>query len=160
MAASAASPQKRPRSRKSIAHLPPQDSRHRNPGQENFDPAANLTENFAAPTTKADSAKKKSRSKSLGSGGLDALKESSGNRRKVWLSSSWDALFHLQSILWKILIDSNLVCFRWADTKIHLEAHDPSVAFKRDSKSKTSWQRGSIGRCDRPSRQGQRGPQR
>jgi hypothetical protein len=32
-----------------------------------------------------EKASKKSRSKSIGPGGLDALKDTSGNRRKVWL---------------------------------------------------------------------------
>ena len=63
----------RPRSRKSIAHMPSPDTVHKE----------NTTVDS---TTLADAPKaslKKSRSKSIGPGGLDALKEITGNRREV-----------------------------------------------------------------------------
>ncbi|KAL8664894.1 MAG: hypothetical protein Q9168_007816, partial [Polycauliona sp. 1 TL-2023] len=63
----------RPRSRKSIAHMPSPET-------------VNKENNIFDSTTSAEAAKashKKSRSKSLGPGGLDALKETTGNRRDV-----------------------------------------------------------------------------
>lgn len=66
-----------PRSRKSIAHLP---SPPVNIEKEN------TTINLAVTSTldaRAKLAAKKPRSKSIGPGGLDALKEDSGNRRQV-----------------------------------------------------------------------------
>ncbi|KAL8736938.1 MAG: hypothetical protein Q9181_002186 [Wetmoreana brouardii] len=63
----------RPRSRKSIAHMPSPDTVN----NENI----TLDSAALAPPTKA--AHKKSRSKSIGPGGLDALKETTGNRREA-----------------------------------------------------------------------------
>lgn len=63
----------RPRSRKSIAHMPSPDITNK----EN----ATIDSAGLAPIAKA--ARKKSRSKSIGPGGLDALQEGSGNRREV-----------------------------------------------------------------------------
>lgn len=63
----------RPRSRKSIAHMPSPDTVNKE--NTTFDS-----------TTLAEAPKashKKSRSKSIGPGGLDALKETTGNRREV-----------------------------------------------------------------------------
>lgn len=68
--------QRRPRSRKSIAHFP---SSEMNADSENTDPLS-LPQ---GPSVKSKSAAKKTRSKSLGPGGLDALQETSGNRRRV-----------------------------------------------------------------------------
>lgn len=72
---------KRPSSRKSIGYLPSPD----------VDPAVSDKENIGGPLAQAEafasstvaSRSKKSRSKSLGPGGLDALKEDAGNKRKV-----------------------------------------------------------------------------
>lgn len=63
----------RPRSRKSIAHLPSLEMTEKENGM--IDSAG------LAATAKA--ASKKSRSKSIGPGGLDALQEGTGNRRDV-----------------------------------------------------------------------------
>ena len=67
----------RPRARKSIAHMPSPDIT----GDKE-----NLTVDSAGLSSLAVSSKldgKKSRSKSIGPGGLDALKEDAGNRRAV-----------------------------------------------------------------------------
>lgn len=63
---------RRPKSRKSLAEIPDQE---------------NMTAELGALTGKramsTDKPAKKSRSKSIGPGGLDALKDTTGNRRKV-----------------------------------------------------------------------------
>ncbi|KAL3418581.1 Spc7 kinetochore protein [Phlyctema vagabunda] len=64
---------RRPKSRKSIAGIPQSD-------QENMTVDLSALSGKRAPTT--EKAGKKSRSKSIGPGGLDALIDSSGNRRK------------------------------------------------------------------------------
>lgn len=69
---------KRISSRKSIGYLPSPD----------IDPAIGNKENLGSAsqqlaTSSSDVRPKKSRSKSLGPGGLDALKEDAGNKRKV-----------------------------------------------------------------------------
>ena len=92
----AATAQKRPRSRKSIAHLPSSNTMEFGNAQENVNPAT-LTIVEPADTImtgKADAKAKKSRSKSMGPGGLDALKETSGNRRKVCVIH-WSGSFNL-----------------------------------------------------------------
>lgn len=71
----------RPRSRRSIAHVP------RSKLAAGLD-KENTTTDISASQPVTGSAKlpgkdKKSRSKSLGPGGLDALQDSNGNRRKV-----------------------------------------------------------------------------
>ena len=77
----------RRRTRKSIAHLPSstdanlQEQNKENEGSEGASSGAN-----------ANAAAKKSRSKSLGPGGLDALQTTSGNRRKVIM------ILHLTSV--------------------------------------------------------------
>ncbi|KFY15275.1 hypothetical protein V492_02115 [Pseudogymnoascus sp. VKM F-4246] len=72
-------PAARPRSRKSLAHVP---SASTTMDKENMtaDIGAMVGNNKRAPV--AGKAAKKSRSKSIGPGGLDALMNSSGNRRK------------------------------------------------------------------------------
>ena len=74
-------PPKQRRARKSIAHLP--STSIGSNGQQD-----NQTENLTTYQSQSElaqskNASKKSRSKSMGPGGLDALKETSGNRRKV-----------------------------------------------------------------------------
>lgn len=71
-------PATRPRSRKSLAHTPSS----RKMDQENMttDFASLASGKRGAPIEKAG---RKSRSKSIGPGGLDALKDTTGNRRKV-----------------------------------------------------------------------------
>lgn len=67
----------RPRSRKSIAHIPS--------GNEVRD-KENLTVDtagLAISTSKNTSVGRKNRSKSIGPGGLDALQSDAGNRQKV-----------------------------------------------------------------------------
>lgn len=72
-------PAVRPKSRKSLAHVPSSIAMDK----ENMtaDIGAMVGSNKRAPVT--GKAAKKSRSKSIGPGGLDALMSSSGNRRKV-----------------------------------------------------------------------------
>lgn len=72
--------QTRPGARKSIAHLP---SLEINTEKENM-----TLGDIATTSSMADvkAGPKKKRSKSIGPGGLDALKEDAGNRRKVRLS--------------------------------------------------------------------------
>ena len=74
--------QTRPRARKSIAHLPSPDI---NIEKENVTlgniGTVSLKENIKA-------GPKKKRSKSIGPGGLDALKEDTGNRQMVYLLDS------------------------------------------------------------------------
>lgn len=72
-------PAARPKSRKSLAHVPSSTTMDK----ENMtaDIGAMVGSNKRAPVT--GKAAKKSRSKSIGPGGLDALMSSSGNRRKV-----------------------------------------------------------------------------
>ncbi|KAI4111612.1 MAG: hypothetical protein LQ339_000483 [Xanthoria mediterranea] len=61
----------RPRSRKSIAHMPSPDTVNKE----------NTTVDSATLVEASKASHKKSRSKSIGPGGLDALKETTGNRR-------------------------------------------------------------------------------
>ena len=63
------------RTRKSIAYLPSPDL--------TFD-KENTENGSAATRASAKPASRKPRSKSLGPGGLDALKEDAGNRQKAW----------------------------------------------------------------------------
>jgi kinetochore protein Spc7/SPC105 len=68
---------KRPKSRKSIAHLP-------SPDTTGIMDKENMTIDTSAIAAKANiKLSKRSRSRSLGPGGLDALQEETGNRRKV-----------------------------------------------------------------------------
>ncbi len=73
---------KRPRSRKSISHMPSSDTKAEAGNKENM--TADLG---SVGAVKRDSGSKppakKLRSKSIGPGGLDALNEGSGNRREV-----------------------------------------------------------------------------
>ncbi|KAI9826724.1 MAG: hypothetical protein M1819_007269 [Sarea resinae] len=76
--------QKRPRSRKSIAHAPSPDTFSEDVDKENA--TADLGA-LKGSTKKTAKAKSKSRSKSIGPGGLDGLKEGAGNRRALALAS-------------------------------------------------------------------------
>lgn len=75
----------RVRSRRSIAHVP-RSKMTSNLDKENATADIGATQAFAN-GAKPASKDKKSRSKSLGPGGLDALQNSNGNRRKVHLTS-------------------------------------------------------------------------
>lgn len=75
----------RVRSRRSIAHVP-RSKMTSNLDKENATADVGATQPFAN-SAKPAGKDKKSRSKSLGPGGLDALQNSNGNRRKVCLSS-------------------------------------------------------------------------
>lgn len=68
--------------RKSLAHLPSMDP------SENQENATIDAASFSAIAAKTRQNAKKSRSKSLGPGGLDALKEGTGNRGRVSLLRS------------------------------------------------------------------------
>lgn len=71
----------RPRSRRSIAHVPASKATS---GVEQENSAADTGAAHSHKSHGKSSGKdKKSRSKSLGPGGLDALKDTNGNRRKV-----------------------------------------------------------------------------
>jgi len=75
----------RPRSRKSIAHMPSPDNDALLMDKEN------MTVDTSAIAAKAAlKLQKRSRSKSLGPGGIDALKEDAGNRRKVGVITQID----------------------------------------------------------------------
>lgn len=69
-------PAARPKSRKSLGHVPSS----RDVDQENMTADVGLLAGKRAPVEKQS---RKSRSKSIGPGGLDALKDTTGNRRKV-----------------------------------------------------------------------------
>lgn len=71
----------RPRSRRSIAHVP-RSKMTSGLDKENATADIGAVPPFGA-STKPAPKDKKSRSKSLGPGGLDALQNSNGNRRKV-----------------------------------------------------------------------------
>jgi len=79
-------PATRPKSRKSLAHIPSA----KNLEQENMtaDLGALASGKRAGPIERPS---KKSRSKSIGPGGLDALKDTSGNSRKVGPSITFQA---------------------------------------------------------------------
>ena len=72
----------RPKSRQSIAHMP---SIHAPNDKENI--TADVSSMQRSKSSAPQVEKKKSRSKSLGPGGLEALKESAGNALKVWHSA-------------------------------------------------------------------------
>lgn len=108
---------KRPRSRQSIAHMPT---------SEQFD-KENMTADVSSMQRKKSATvaeKKKSRSKSLGPGGLDALNEESGNSRKV------RGLDATNIGLWLICAMSDV--FNSAN-QIYIEADDPSDAAQSNS---------------------------
>ncbi|KAI9797691.1 MAG: hypothetical protein M1833_005352 [Piccolia ochrophora] len=68
--------QRRPRSRKSVAHMP-------SPDKENMTEDVGATLRSRKGLELGEKTKKKSRSKSIGPGGLDALGEDALNRRKI-----------------------------------------------------------------------------
>ena len=67
----------RPRSRKSIAHMPSSEMAN---GKENLTSIVPETPALVSPSKVGT---KKARSKSIGPGGLDALQNDSGNRQRV-----------------------------------------------------------------------------
>lgn len=69
----------RPKARQSISHLPSSDAITSD--KENVTVDTTTLQNRKAASSRSD--KKKSRSKSMGPGGLEALKESTGNSAKV-----------------------------------------------------------------------------
>lgn len=75
-------PATRPRARKSLGHVPSaQDV-----DKENMTADVGLL--VAGKRTAMDKTSRKSRSKSIGPGGLDALQDTAGNKRKVWFNRS------------------------------------------------------------------------
>lgn len=79
----ATAPKKLPHHRKSIAHMPSPDTISELSNKENM--TADIS-TMTGVKGKGKTSTKKARSKSIGPGGLDALKEDPGNRRKVmWL---------------------------------------------------------------------------
>ncbi|KAI9848937.1 MAG: hypothetical protein M1838_000317 [Thelocarpon superellum] len=79
---SALAAQRRPSSRKSISHPPTAESLDDALGKENLTTDLGVVGRKYDDATSGQKAMKKSRSKSIGPGGLDALTEGSGNRRK------------------------------------------------------------------------------
>ena len=75
-------PATRPKSRKSLAHVPSS----RSMDQENMTTDLGSLGMNGKRASTTDKTAKKSRSKSIGPGGLDALADTSGNRRKVGAS--------------------------------------------------------------------------
>lgn len=70
-------PATRPKSRKSLGHI----SSAQSMDQENM--TADVRTLITGKRAPIEKASRKSRSKSIGPGGLDALKDATGNRRKV-----------------------------------------------------------------------------
>ena len=123
-----ASPQslKAPRARqarKSLAHVPFADS---SGDKENLtvDSAALLSL-----TAQGKQASKKSRSKSLGPGGLDALKESTGNKQEVGFPNLWQAP------------RSNDIAYPTTSLQIDIEANDTIVTAEEHTTPQWRWQR-------------------
>ena len=90
----------RPRSRRSIAHAP----RSKMPSgldKENATADIGVVPQFEV-NAKLTTKDKKSRSKSLGPGGLDALQNSNGNRRKVGIIRSSCICMYLQ---WRVIVN-------------------------------------------------------
>lgn len=80
----------RVRSRRSIAHVPKAGA-----AADKEDSATEGSSIPGAPGVgKSGTKEKKSRSKSLGPGGLDALQNSNGNRRKVRCNPLWEVALH------------------------------------------------------------------
>jgi kinetochore protein Spc7/SPC105 len=89
--------QPRPRSRRSIANVPTEDNM-----------TADMSTLQSGKHAAQQSEKKKSRSKSLGPGGLDALKDEAGNRRKVQSGVLAPPLIHADKSSQLSLLRSNL----------------------------------------------------
>ena len=108
-------PATRPKSRKSLAHIPSSQSID----QENMtaDIGA-LTGKKALPIEKPS---RKSRSKSIGPGGLDALKDTTGNRRKVRECN----LFHSNRT--QIYTETVSSYYSSSSTKVHSQTHHAST---------------------------------
>ena len=77
----------RPKSRQSLAHIPPTSAPNE---KENV--TVDVSSTQRGHTAAAQVEKKKSRSRSLGPGGLEALKESAGNAVKVWPGTLFSCL--------------------------------------------------------------------
>ena len=105
----------RPRSRKSIAHMPSPDTINKE----------NTTVDSATLVEASKASHKKSRSKSIGPGGLDALKETTGNRRDVGHRA------HGTKEDSDFLLSGNCSTF----CEINLEAHNNTLASKADPTS-------------------------
>ena len=106
----------RPRAHKSIAHMPSPDT---TVDKENLTIGSAGLSKLAASSKQAG---KKSRSKSIGPGGLDALKENAGNRRAVG---------YLQCACGFLVAGTDqflfLVCIATSD-QINFEAYDTALA--------------------------------
>lgn len=74
--------QRRPRSRKSTGHLPSPDTYPGSTDQENVGSSLDKDSHILH-AEELGTGRKRLRSKSLGPGGVDALREDAGNRRKV-----------------------------------------------------------------------------
>lgn len=109
--------------RKSLAHVPFADT---SGDKENLtvDSAALLSL-----TAQGKRASKKSRSKSLGPGGLDALKEGTGNKQDVGFPHLWQAP------------RSNDIAYPTNSLQINIEANDSIVTAEEHTTLQWCWQR-------------------
>ena len=108
--------------RKSLAHVPSTDVSGDN---ENSTVDSAALSNL---TTQIKEISKKSRSKSLGPGGLNALKESTGNKQEVWIPEP------------KLDQCSIIVACSTTTLQIYSEAHDTVVSSEDHSTSQCRWQ--------------------
>jgi kinetochore protein Spc7/SPC105 len=81
-------PATRPKSRKSLAHTPSANTMDK----ENMTADIGALGGAGKRAALGDRPSKKSRSKSIGPGGLDALKDTTGNRRQVRIDCSMRCL--------------------------------------------------------------------
>jgi len=119
--------QKLPRARKSIAHLPSPDITNEVQDKENATTDLSGAHQLGSAIVKAFAVNKKLRSKSLGPGGLEALKEETGNKRKVGLRMSIcrrprSALMVCHGI--NVFVDC------WATSEINIKTYNTIVAFE------------------------------
>ena len=91
--------EKRPRSRKSVGYLPSPDDGAAAFDKENLNIDATTALDLRPSITIAKSLSKRPRSRSLGPGGLDALREDAGNRRQVFLRQHCEFLLYIGSML-------------------------------------------------------------
>jgi len=113
-------PTTRKRTRKSIAHLPSSENKE-NMTADIGDLAAGGKNAFTT-----GGRPKKSRSKSIGPGGLDALTVTAGNRRKVGLSNV--CYCEISAYISFCQVNS---C--WSPSKVYLEADYATSSTPRDS---------------------------
>lgn len=128
---------KRPRARKSIAHMPSPDKML---DQENTDRDPLSLSSHDPPSQRPGSLSRKMRSKSFGPGGLEALKETTGNRRKV-IFSAGDAHSNLRFLqVSPASTDHGTVCYCTA-TQIYPQADGAAFPDQGDTHKTPAWER-------------------